>query len=175
MESFNKKLFLLQQEIDAISKDSKNGFFGSKNLNINSLIYNLKQILKKYHLLLLQPLSNNEVHSIIQDVDSDKRVVSSIELPDIKDPQKLGSCITYFRRYTLQSLLGLMADDDDGNLSSDKSDKKVEQPKEDTRTWLSETQFQATLGGTKEQALTVMQQFRMKKIYKDKIKSKFKL
>ena len=41
---------------------------------------------------------------------------SSLELPDISDPQKLGSCITYFRRYTLVSLLGLMAEDDDGNL-----------------------------------------------------------
>jgi hypothetical protein len=35
-------------------------------------------------------------------------------LPNLQDPQKLGSAITY-RRYTLQSLLGLQAEDDDGN------------------------------------------------------------
>ena len=41
-----------------------------------------------------------------------------MELPNLQDPQKLGSAITYFRRYTLQSLLGLQAEDDDGNKAS---------------------------------------------------------
>jgi hypothetical protein len=35
-----------------------------------------------------------------------------------KDPQKLGSAITYYRRYTLQSLLGLHNRDDSGNKTS---------------------------------------------------------
>jgi hypothetical protein len=38
-------------------------------------------------------------------------------LPNLQDPQ-LGSAITYYRRYTLQSLLGLQAEDDDGNKQS---------------------------------------------------------
>jgi hypothetical protein len=37
-------------------------------------------------------------------------------LPNLH-PQKLGSAITYYRRYTLQSLLGLQAEDD-GNKAS---------------------------------------------------------
>ena len=41
--------------------------------------------------------------------------MTDINLPEISDPQKLGSAITYFRRYTLQSLLALQAEDDDGN------------------------------------------------------------
>jgi hypothetical protein len=41
-------------------------------------------------------------------------------LPEINDPQKLGSAITYYRRYTLQSLLALQAEDDDANLASNK-------------------------------------------------------
>ena len=44
--------------------------------------------------------------------------MSSIPLGDITDPQKLGGAITYYRRYTLQSLLGLQAEDDDGNTAS---------------------------------------------------------
>ena len=39
----------------------------------------------------------------------------------LSSPQKLGSAITYYRRYTLASLLGLQAEDDDGNLASSKS------------------------------------------------------
>ena len=36
----------------------------------------------------------------------------------LTDPQKIGSCITYFRRYTLKSLLAISEVDDDGNLAA---------------------------------------------------------
>jgi hypothetical protein len=42
-----------------------------------------------------------------------------MKLPEILDPQKIGSAVTYYRRYTLQSLLSLQAVDDDANLSSE--------------------------------------------------------
>jgi hypothetical protein len=45
-------------------------------------------------------------------------VTSFMALPDLTDPQKLGSCITYYRRYSLVSLLALEAEDDDGNTAS---------------------------------------------------------
>ena len=35
-------------------------------------------------------------------------------LPDLQDPQKMGSAITYYRRYALQSLFLLQTQDDDG-------------------------------------------------------------
>ena len=44
-----------------------------------------------------------------------------MELPTNLDAQKIGSAITYFRRYTLASLLGLQAQDDDGNSASNVS------------------------------------------------------
>ena len=93
--NIHTKLFKLQSEIGAISKDSKNPFYKSKYFDINSLIGQLKPLLDKHQLLLLQPITNNYVRSII-----------------------IGSAITYFRRYTLQSLLALQAIDDDGNLAS---------------------------------------------------------
>ena len=119
MEFYNK-LFNLQQEIGAISKDSKNPYFKSSYFDINQLITALNPLLKKYKLLLLQPVINNEVHAIIQDVESKDRVLGSIKLPEINDPQKIGGAITYYRRYTLVSLLGLQAEDDDGNTASGK-------------------------------------------------------
>jgi hypothetical protein len=69
-------------------------------------------------LLLLQPLQGGKVITMIFDVESGESIQSDIDLPQIQDPQKLGSAITYFRRYTLQSLLSLQAVDDDGNLAS---------------------------------------------------------
>ena len=114
------KLFNLQNELGAISKDATNPFFKSKYFDINSLIGQLKPLLEKYKLLLIQPITDNQVRSIIYDLDGGS-VESSMPLPNDLDAQKLGSAITYFRRYTLQSLLALQAMDDDGNLAAKKS------------------------------------------------------
>ena len=116
------KLFNLQNELGAISKDATNPFFKSKYFDINSLIGQLKPLLEKYKLLLLQPITDNQVRSIIYDLDGGS-VESSMPLPNDLDAQKLGSAITYFRRYTLQSLLALQAIDDDGNLATKKNKK----------------------------------------------------
>ena len=111
------KLHKVQQEIGTISKDSKNPFYKSKYFDINSLIKQVKPILDKHNLLLLQPIKDGHQYSIIIDLDGGS-VESSLELPTDLDAQKIGSAITYFRRYTLQSLLALQAVDDDGNLAS---------------------------------------------------------
>ena len=118
--SINEKLFNLQQEIGTISKDTKNPFYKSKYFDINSLIKQLQPLLKKHRLLLLQPIEEDMVYSKLICVDGTGGVISALKLPEITDPQKLGSCITYYRRYTLASLLGLQAVDDDGNLSSNR-------------------------------------------------------
>ena len=105
------KLFNLQNELGAISKDATNPFFKSKYFDINSLIGQLKPLLQKYELVLLQPITDNQVRSVINDLDGGS-VESSIQLPNNLDAQKMGSAIT------LQSLLALQALDDDGNLAS---------------------------------------------------------
>ena len=123
-----QKLFKLQQEIGAIPKENKNSFFPNHTyFDINELIGKLVPILSKYKLLLLQPIVKNEVYAIIQDTESDGRIVSSIPLPEIQDPQKIGGAITYYRRYALVSLLGLQAEDDDGNTASGRPRKKINQ------------------------------------------------
>tara|TARA_R110000796_G_scaffold234073_1_gene352686 strand:+ start:173 stop:709 length:537 start_codon:yes stop_codon:yes gene_type:complete len=122
--SINEKLFNLQQEIGTISKDAKNPFYKSKYFDINSLIKQLQPLLKSNRLLLLQPIEEDMVVSKLICIDGTGGVVSGLKLPDINDPQKLGSAITYYRRYTLASLLGLQAVDDDGNIASNNSDLK---------------------------------------------------
>ena len=118
--SINEKLFNLQQEIGTISKDANNPFYKSKYFDVNSLINQLQPLLKKHRLLLLQPIEEDLVYSKIICIDGSGGVISALKLPELNDPQKLGSAITYYRRYTLASLLGLQAVDDDGNLSSGK-------------------------------------------------------
>ena len=125
---FKKKIFDIQSEIGKISKDSTNPFYKSKYFDINKLIEQLHPLLVKNNVLLLQPIKDGKVYSILVDLDSDSTLESYIELTGIKDPQKIGIEVTYFRRYTLTSLLGLQAEDEDGNVG--KNPNKSETPKE---------------------------------------------
>jgi len=47
-------------------------------------------------------------------------IESSIALTDENDPQKLGSQISYFRRYSCSSILSIQAEDDDANSAKPK-------------------------------------------------------
>ena len=116
-----KKLFEAKKEIGKISKDSKNPFFKSKYFDINSLLEHVEPILQKHSLLLLQPILEGKVITELIDIETGEKVSSEIVLPLLNDPQKLGSCVSYYRRYTAQSLLGLQATDDDANLASSKT------------------------------------------------------
>ena len=112
--SIYNNLYKVQKEIGAISKDSKNPFYNSKYFDINSLIKQVTPILEKHKLLLLQPIRDGKQYSVIIDLDGGS-FESSLTLPTDLDAQKIGSAITYYRRYTLQSLLALQSEDDDGN------------------------------------------------------------
>tara|TARA_R110001592_G_scaffold44370_1_gene142842 strand:- start:2132 stop:2680 length:549 start_codon:yes stop_codon:yes gene_type:complete len=123
--SIYKKLFEAKKEIGKISKDSKNPFFKSKYFDINSLLEHVEPILQKHDLLLLQPILDGKVITELIDVETGEKVTSEISLPTLNDPQKLGSAVSYYRRYTAQSLLGLQATDDDANLASGKKTPKA--------------------------------------------------
>tara|TARA_R100001463_G_scaffold28410_3_gene65068 strand:+ start:1559 stop:2083 length:525 start_codon:yes stop_codon:yes gene_type:complete len=118
----NEKLFNLQKEIGTISKDETNPFYGSAYFDINSLIKQLQPLLNKYRLSLKQPVKFDAINNLsyvqtyFECADTSQRSdTSELKLPELSDPQKIGSCITYYRRYTLASLLALQAEDDDAN------------------------------------------------------------
>lgn len=146
--SIYKKLAAAKKEIGKISKDSTNPFFKSKYFDINSLLEHVEPILEKHGLVIVQPIKEGCVNTMIIDVEDEKFTVSSsLKLPELNDPQKLGSAITYYRRYTLQSLLALQAEDDDANRASGntpsqlKSSKGQSQLKTDEieKAWLNVT------------------------------------
>lgn len=123
----------VKKEVGTLSKTETNPFFKSKYFDINSLIQQVEPLLEKNGLVLLQPILNGVVTSEIWHVETSQKVVSEINLGTITDPQKLGSAITYYRRYTLQSLLGLQAEDDDGNKASQPSTPKIDVARLETR------------------------------------------
>ena len=122
MKNILKKYAELQKQIKPIEKDSTNPYFNSAYFDINKLIDVLKPLLNELGLVVFQPVvwseGKNILKTILADVESGEQMETSITLPDNLEPQKMGSAITYLRRYTLQSLLFLQAEDDDGSKSS---------------------------------------------------------
>lgn len=113
-----EKLSIVKSEIGALRKNSNSHY--SSYLNLNDILSALEPLLEQNGLLLLQAIEDGKVTTTIHNLTNTDEVVSSdMPLPNIVDPQKLGSAITYFRRYTLQSLLALQAVDDDGQTAQD--------------------------------------------------------
>jgi hypothetical protein len=115
MNNLYKQLSEVKKEIGAISKDSTNPFYKSKYFDINDLLKHVEPILEKHGLIVLQPIEQDKVTTMIIDSKSGHDIQSSILLPSNPDPQKTGIAITYYRRYTLASLLALQSEDSDGN------------------------------------------------------------
>ena len=122
-----KKLLKVQKKIGTLSKNAKNPFFKSQYLDLNTLLNEVKPLLEEEGIILVQPIKGSVVSTMLIDSDTGELILeSSINIPvNITDPQKLGSCITYFRRYTLKSLLAIAEEDDDGNKASKKPAEKI--------------------------------------------------
>lgn len=111
------KLLEFQKEIGVIAKDSKNPHFKNTYASLTQILSEVKPVLTKLGLVVLQPINNGKVGTII--IDGTNVISESwIDLPLNLQPQPLGSAITYFRRYTLSSLLALEIDDDDATMAS---------------------------------------------------------
>lgn len=113
------KLLEFQKKVNAIKKDGKNPHFKSSYATLTQIISEVKPVLSECGVLLIQPIKDNKVGTVLSD-DKEILAESWIDLPTGLNPQQLGSAITYFRRYTLASLLALEIEDDDANLASGK-------------------------------------------------------
>src|SRR6478736_1767739 len=99
------ELLEFQKKIAAIKKDGKNPHFKSTYATLPHILSEVKPILSELGLILMQPIKNGQVVTEIS--NGKEKVESSIDLPNGLTPQQMGSAITYYRRYTLASLLSL--------------------------------------------------------------------
>ena len=128
-----KKIAKIQKNIGKMKKDKKNPYFKSNYFDINGLLEQLQPLLDEQKLLITQPLtsmlspsgSRPALTTIIRDLDTDEKEEWTTALPDLQDPQKMGSCITYYRRYSLQSLFCLQSQDDDGEGAVGRKHKEI--------------------------------------------------
>jgi len=112
------KIHEAKQEIGVVKKNAKNPHFKNTYADLNALIEAVEPILLEKGLILLQPIKDGKVFTQIIDIDTFEMVESFIDLSPNLTAQALGSQVTYYRRYTLQSLMSLQSDDDDGQKAS---------------------------------------------------------
>lgn len=121
-----KALAAAQGEILGAKKDSENPFFKSKYADLASVRDACRDPFAKNGLAVVQTprsLITPEVTIIYVETlmahASGEWISEELSAVPVKDdPQGIGSCITYLRRYALASFAGVAPEDDDGNAAS---------------------------------------------------------
>jgi hypothetical protein len=140
MKNLFVALIKFQKTVKPIPKNKVNPFYNSKYAELSTVIDVCQPALNDAGLAVIQtmrilPESADNVLVTLLCHESGETLESNIFLPKIADAQKLTGAVTYLRRTSYLSILGLVADDDmDGNdVVEPKKEitplKKQEQPK----------------------------------------------
>lgn len=121
INEISKALVKAQSEMGNASKDAKNPFFKSKFADLNAIREAAIPVLNANNIMVLQPMTMIDGRTFVETVllHSSGQFISSmteIVVPEAKrsDPQAHGAAQSYSRRYGLQSLVCIGAEDNDG-------------------------------------------------------------
>lgn len=123
----HKKLLEFQKLNITIEKDAVNPHFKNSYSSLNEVLSKVKKPLNDLGIIIIQKpqcwdetpqgMYSGLITKLI-DTEDDSEVDSFVPFVNATDMQKLGGAITYARRYSLVSMLGLEDADDDGNTAS---------------------------------------------------------
>jgi hypothetical protein len=111
-------------EVKIIEKDAKNPHFKNQYASLDTIVDEVRPLLAKHGLVMMQfPGGDGEkftLRSMLLHESGEWIESEPITMRPVKnDPQGIGSCSTYARRYSLSAMLSLnTGDDDDGNGAS---------------------------------------------------------
>lgn len=184
MKQIATALVKAQMEMDTATKGSKNPFFKSSYADLNAIREACIPALNKHGIVVLQPTVHIDGKNFVKTLllhESGEQIEGLTEIiyNKVNDAQAQGSGITYARRYGLQSLCNVGAEDDDGNSAS--APQAASQPQaenksnDDARPWLSEKAFTQALERIKAGEVEVFEKtanaFKMKKEYREQLKT----
>lgn len=123
MKQIITALLKAQKEMGNAVKGANNPFFKSKYADLNAVREAVMPLLNENGIVVLQPMVTIDGNEYVntQLLHESGEIIQSytkILCKSINDPQAYGSGVTYARRYGLQALLSIGADDDDGNAAS---------------------------------------------------------
>lgn len=131
---FFSSLIEVQKKISALNKTKANPHYKTKYVPLSDILEEVKPILNEHGLFLSQTFSvpaGGKTEMITKIISSAGESIESTCLLDSKDPhdpQKVASAITYYRRYSITSMLGIEENDDDGELASKPAPDPVSNP-----------------------------------------------
>ena len=122
MIAFAIAMSKFQGEITGALKDSENPFYSSNYADLASCWDAIREPLVKNGLSIMQLPSNTDTSVVLETIvihEAGYSVSSTMTVKPVKnDPQGIGACLTYMRRYALSAVTGLAQVDDDGNEAS---------------------------------------------------------
>jgi len=116
MKNLFKALAAFQNEVPIIHKDTTG--YGYTYADLPKIIETINPLLKKHGLGYTQPIGKGVITTIVFHIESGESIESEVTIPEgvnlkgMNEFQVLGSAITYLRRYSLSSVLGLVTDKD---------------------------------------------------------------
>ena len=133
--NLKKALALFQQNCPVIHKGTQG--YGYTYADLPAILAVINPLLAKYNLGFSQPLEGDGIRTIIFHTETGETIESFVSIPQNvqlkgqNDFQIMGSAISYFRRYSLSSILGLVTDKD---LDATGTQQAVPQPQKPTLT-----------------------------------------
>lgn len=116
-----KALVKFHSVMGKVSKDAKNPFFKNNYASLSNIIEAVTKPLNDNGLSVLQlPSIEGLTTMLLHESGEWISSVSGTPVKDATDPQKLGSAITYARRYALGAILSLNIDEDDDGQKANK-------------------------------------------------------
>lgn len=116
MKNIYRALAAFQQECPTIHKGTQG--YGYSYADLPTILKTINPLLEKHGLGFSQPVDLDTIQTILFHVESGETITSStlmptgVELKGMNQFQVDGSKITYYRRYALSSLLGIVTDKD---------------------------------------------------------------
>lgn len=118
-------------------KDANNPFFKSKYVDLSGAIDAIRDALADNGLSVVQSVDSGDKLTLQTTLmhSSGEWIASVYPITAAKqDPQGIGSAVTYARRYSLMALVGLAAEDDDGEAAEGRQHKIKQTSSGETRT-----------------------------------------
>jgi hypothetical protein len=116
--SLESKLLEIQKSLPALKKSAANPHFKSSYVPLEALMEEILPVLNEAGILLVQAPSylGADLASLttqLVDTETSERLSFTVPLVlDKQTPQAVGSAITYMRRYSLMSILGMIGEPD---------------------------------------------------------------
>ncbi len=118
MSEIIKALVAARKEIGGAKKDKVNPAFKSKYADLGAVM-DAAEPLEKHGLAFVQDIAEGAVVTVILHSGGESLRLAPVPIITTKqDAQGYGSGITYARRYSLSTALGIPQEDDDGNAAS---------------------------------------------------------